>query len=241
MDFKNLLEQNKQNILGKDYIEVETLLNILPEKQVTTQDLEYEKKSIKEVVFYAFKNVFFWLSVLFLFLLISDVIMLNFNKQLVWNVKLYELFKVLFVLFNVVWISKTAAYYFDGVEEHYENGVPSPQTTAKYIATSFITYVIVSSFLYIYAVNFEALGVENLRDIIGTINIATMLLASTQFILYRWFKKPYDFMFSTLDDKHDSYTLWKNLNLANKFYICLILFISIFYILSQIYISVSQL
>jgi hypothetical protein len=103
---------------------------------------------------------------------------------LVWNPKLYEIFKLSFILSTSIWVSKTATYYFTNVEEEYENGVPSPKTTSKYISTSFVVYVCVSSFLYIYAVNFEALGVENIRDILGTINSATMLLASTQFILF---------------------------------------------------------
>jgi hypothetical protein len=243
------LEDKKVKVLNEEYIKYTDLEEAYLNIDFTTKDINTGFSTIDDSVFPSRKEILlkvvkyksFWITLALFLVLFSEVIALNAGYELKWNTKLFEILKISFIFFLVNTVANLAKYYFSCVPDNYESGVPTPKIMVGYIANSFITYVVISSFLYMFSINFEALGVENIKDILGTINVVCMILASAQFILYRFFNGIYNFINSTTSNEEDSNSLWKLLKHDTKFYIALGLFLGLLQILSYIYVSISQL
>ncbi len=177
------------------------------------------------------------LSALIFVLLNLDLIAPLFHYTFNWSEKFYNLLKIAFVLPIAYSTVKTLNKAFEDFDNHSESGVPSPRTVIYYISQSWLLYILLGTGLTVYNFNLESIGIENLSDFVATINAMLTLLAITQFLVWRWFRKFYEFLFSTVDDMYDSNSTWMTLPAHIKTYVSLSLFLIILWITSNVFMS----
>lgn len=196
--------------------------------------------SVKETIRYFFTRSVLLFPPLWLLILLSPDILSNFGIVVQIPNKLYELIKIFVVLPFAIALNQTAIYYFKDCQNDMETDVPSAKTIVRYITQSWILYVLLSTTMFLYAVNFEALGMDVIKDIVGTLNVASWLFGLGIFTMWRWFRKEYHFLFSSNKDNTDSNSTWDTLTPIQKTAKSLAILFFVIWTLTNIYIQLSQ-
>jgi hypothetical protein len=159
------------------------------------------------------------------------------------NEKLFEFIKILVTIPCVVALHQTALNYFrECVQEKIEGTINTEQLVSYTFQTWYLS-IAVSTIMYIYPVNFEALGMDVFKDVLRTLNVASMLFAGTVFILWRFFTLDYRFLFSPVDFDNDEktsiYGAWQQLSPTQRIIKSIVTLFFVLYILTTIWETVS--
>jgi hypothetical protein len=240
----NRLEVNKV-----EYVQYDTVLRILKEQeQIQTLEAQQAQQynddnctpHVGETIKYFFTRKVLLFPPLWLLILLSPDIFEYFGRTIQIPHKLFDFIKVLVVLPFVISANQTAKFYFKDCQNDMEEGVPNAKTIVKYITQSWVLYVALSTSMFLYAVNFEALGMDVVKDIVGTLNVASWLFGLAIFTMWRWFRKEYHFLFSTNSDSSDANSTWNILTPVQKTGKSLAIFFFVIWILTNIFIHLSQ-
>jgi hypothetical protein len=232
------------SIGGKDCITRESVLKLLAENEAQATEIHYMDEdtcvpNTVNTVKYFLSQKSLLLSLFWLLVLLSPDIALEFNRVLVFPPKVFEFCKIFSVIPIAIALSNTATFYFKDCQSDYEVGVPTAKTIAKYITQSWLLYIGLSTTTYLYTVNFEALGIDVIKDIVGTLNVASMIFGLAIFTLWRWFRTEYHFLFSTIENMEDSNSTWGQLTAVQKSSKSLAILFFVIWILTNIYIHLS--
>lgn len=192
---------------------------------------------VQDLLKFFFTRKVLLLALLMLIVMNLDMIFFMFNYEFIWEAKAKLLFKIAFVIPLAIATSQTLNHAFRNFKNETEEGVPSPRTVIYYITQSWLLYVMLSTGLTIYNFNLESVGIENLSDFVATFNILTSLLALIQFIMWRWFRLYYNFIFSTLDDINDSNSTFNIITPSQKTYIAITLILGLLWTAKDIFIA----
>lgn len=161
----------------------------------------------------------------------------NEEYRFEWHDKIYIILKVLTVIPIAIATSETLNWIFKDYDGKNEANVPSPKAVVYYLSQSWLLYILLASGLTIYNFNLERIGIENLSDFVATFNATVTLIALVQFIMWRWFRNYYNFIFSTIDDINDSNSTFSEISSLHKTYISILIIIGLLWVAKDIFIA----
>lgn len=216
---KNFLEDLKDldtiELNGKIYIPYKSVVEMYSKPDSGEVEVMESYPSLLQMVQKLVSLKTFYIALILLVLLLSSSVGILFGYKITYPVSLFEFLKIVFVVISTFIVKELANFYYKDSTD-YDHNVPSPKRIVRDLTKGFLFYVSLSSFLFMISVNFEALGIEILKDILAVYLTLICFLSISIIILDKWFNPIYNFLVGTKENETDFPSGWEGLNYKDQ-------------------------